>query len=100
MDLQATDADGHLHLADCLFALGNWSDARDACKQVLQVRPECGEAHAMAAICSVKLEDKRSAGKHAEWAEARGALPFLTMLRERDEKGALLARWHRCSSPG
>jgi tetratricopeptide (TPR) repeat protein len=93
------DADAHLHLADCLFAMGNWSNARDACKQVIRARPECGEAHAMASICSAKLEDQRSANKYSEWAEARGALAFLTALRKRDAEGGLLGRWHRCSNP-
>ena len=87
-----------LDLADCHFALGDWSAAQAACDRCVELHDECGEAFALDSICSLRLGDQKRANKSAEYASRRGAGPFLAWLREHAVGSANIApppRWHR-----
>lgn len=87
-----------LDLADCHFALGDWSAARASCDRCVELHDECGEAFALDSICSLRLGDQKRANKSADYASRRGASQFLAWLREHAVGSANIApppRWHR-----
>lgn len=96
------DWGAQLDLADCHFALGDWTATQAACDRVAELHNECGEAFALDSICSLRLGDQKRANQSAEYAVRRGAGPFLAWLREHDLRGGLGStgivpppRWHR-----
>jgi tetratricopeptide (TPR) repeat protein len=102
MNLADSDWNGHLHLADCYLALGAWEAARDECRLVSLHNDQCGEARAIAAICSLKLGERQPASTAAEHATRRGEKGLLDLLHELDRRGELgtesappVPRWHR-----
>jgi len=88
--------------ADAHFALGQWSDAREACKAVVGQKAGCGEAYALGSMCHRMLGNERG---HSDWsrmAKQRGAEPLLRILQDREREGVLgsreiapIPRWHR-----
>lgn len=102
MNLAEGDWNGHLHLADCHLALGAWEAAREECRLVSLHNDQCGEALAIAAICSEKLGGRQPANKAAKHATRRGEKGLLDLLHELDRRGELgtesappVPRWHR-----
>jgi hypothetical protein len=102
MNLADSDWAGHLHLADCYLALGDWAAARNECYLVAMHNDQCGEARAIAGICSEKLGQRQPANKAAEHAARRGEKGLVDLLHHRNALGELgtdssppVPRWHR-----
>jgi tetratricopeptide (TPR) repeat protein len=102
MNPAESEWESHLLLADCHLALGDWEAAREACRVVNRHSDQCGEARAIASICSAKLGERQPEHKAAEHAERRGEQALLAELRRRDAAGVLgtatirpIPRWHR-----